>query len=58
MIERVANRNKYRFDFIVYFILYAFILILLFVGNWDFVDENDNFLGGMVIANGGLLYRD
>ena len=37
----------------------AFVLLFTFsfVGN-SFVDENDNIRGGMVIADGGVLYKD
>lgn len=36
----------------------AFLLRAGFCVSSHFCDEYDNFLGGMVIANGGVLYRD
>ena len=36
----------------------VFLLLYTFAINGQFTDENDNMRGGMVIANGGVLYRD
>lgn len=36
----------------------TFILWCTFAVKPSFLDENDNILGGMIIANGGVLYRD
>ena len=36
----------------------VFLLIFSFAINGSFTDENDNIRGGMVIANGGVLYKD
>ena len=36
----------------------VFLLLCTFATNSSFTDENDNMRGGMVIANGGVLYRD
>ncbi len=36
----------------------VFVLLSSFAVNSAFTDENDNVRGGMVIANGGVLYRD
>lgn len=36
----------------------AFLLLASFSATGNFSDENDNMYGGMVISNGGVLYRD
>lgn len=36
----------------------SFLLLCTFAANGSFTDENDNIRGGMIIANGGVLYRD
>lgn len=36
----------------------SFILLSTFAVSVGFTDESDNMYGGMVIANGGVLYRD
>lgn len=36
----------------------VFLLLCTFATNGTFTDENDNIRGGMVIANGGVLYKD
>ena len=36
----------------------TFLLLFTFAFNGPFIDENDNLRGGLVIANGGVLYRD
>lgn len=36
----------------------TFLLLCTFSVTGGFIDESDNFYGGMVVANGGCLYRD
>ncbi len=36
----------------------VFLLLFSFAVSGSFTDENDNLRGGMIIANGGVLYRD
>lgn len=36
----------------------TFILLLAYASGDDFMDEYDNMRGGMIIARGGVLYRD
>ena len=36
----------------------SFLLLFSFCTTYQFTDETDNILGGITIANGGVLYRD
>lgn len=36
----------------------SFLMLFSFCVTWQFMDEIDNMKGGLVIANGGVLYRD
>lgn len=36
----------------------VFLLLCVFSAAGTFTDENDNFRGGMIIANGGVIYKD
>jgi hypothetical protein len=36
----------------------VFLLLCTFSVQFGFTDENDNLIGGMIIAKGGVLYRD
>lgn len=58
----VANKNQNCIDdkYFQGMIIGAltFILLCTFAINGSFTDENDNLRGGMVIANGGVLYKD
>ena len=36
--------------------LLFFTFLLFFLNNSHFIDENDNFVGGMIVASGGDVY--
>ena len=42
----------------ILFALIVFIMRVLFCQGVGFTDENDNIRGGMIIADGGILYKD
>lgn len=53
--------NKIKDDWLVWAIVVAvisFILLAPFATAGEFSDESDNMYGGMIIAQGGVLYRD
>lgn len=43
----------YLFQFLLYF-----ICLLIFLNVTVFIDENDNFIGGMIVGSGGSVYVD
>jgi hypothetical protein len=57
----VKRREWKKRDILAAVFLFAFFLslLLVYIGSetW-FVDENDNFLGAMVVARGGDIYKD
>lgn len=60
-MEKGSRKNLLNSKWIVVIGIYVLFFIVL-MGNynrlWGFSDECDNFAGGLVVAKGGMLYRD
>lgn len=51
--------NKKRaWEGVLLFGLYMVLMLTFLNQDTTFCDENDNYMGGMIVANGGLLYKD
>lgn len=58
LLERGRNLAEDRFFMSMLLAVVTFMLLFSFAEGETFIDENDNIRGGLLIADGGVLYRD